>query len=560
MKIVSIFVKNLKIVSRNWNYFLVLFICPILLILISGAALNSSDFDNIKVGIIDKDPTYDLDLQGVVNSRSYNSLGNCLYDLTNSKVSVCVSVEDIAGIHQIDVHLDNTVKVVEYYSRQFILENIFEKQTHSFERTSDEINSQITLYSTSINNAKVELENVRLELERQEVMLVDYQRQLAESREDFDRVYFLLQESRPRIQALRQQANQNQIDVNDVRQRRQNIDSSVSQLRTFLLPLLRGTDYNYVDSLLSSITSDLDGLEQISIDAAAAQQLNQEIFVLADDYEDIMIELDSIKATLDQLDRDLEDSIQRTMQSIVRVDGFLVKLNVAESDLQSFSDSLGDNKIASSFKEAFPLDNAKPVFFVFPIIVAIIITFTSLVLSNMFILKQVNQASYFRDLITPTWDITFLIADYLINLFFVAIQAIVLFLVGYYWLNITSGSFWAFTAGVFLASSIFIFIGMSISYLVRAQGLSMLLTIFLLVLLIILSDLLVVSTLAGPVIKPLIQLNPFGILSKVLKESIVLNTPFWKVVPSLIILTIILIMSATVGYISKKICRENIVQ
>lgn len=560
MKIVSIFVKNLKIVSRNWNYFLVLFICPILLILISGAALNSSDFDNIKVGIIDKDPTYDLDLQGVVNSRSYNSLGNCLYDLTNSKVSVCVSVEDIAGIHQIDVHLDNTVKVVEYYSRQFILENIFEKQTHSFERTSDEINSQITLYSTSINNAKVELENVRLELERQEVMLVDYQRQLAESREDFDRVYFLLQESRPRIQALRQQANQNQIDVNDVRQRRQNIDSSVSQLRTFLLPLLRGTDYNYVDSLLSSITSDLDGLEQISIDAAAAQQLNQEIFVLADDYEDIMIELDSIKATLDQLDRDLEDSIQRTMQSIVRVDGFLVKLNVAESDLQSFSDSLGDNKIASSFKEAFPLDNAKPVFFVFPIIVAIIITFTSLVLSNMFILKQVNQASYFRDLITPTWDITFLIADYLINLFFVAIQAIVLFLVGYYWLNITSGSFWAFTAGVFLASSIFIFIGMSISYLVRAQGLSMLLTIFLLVLLIILSDLLVVSTLAGPVIKPLIQLNPFGILSKVLKESIVLNTPFWKVVPSLIILTVILIMSATVGYISKKICRENIVQ
>ena len=52
MKIFTIFKKNLKTISRNWNYFLVLFICPIILILITGAMLNSSNLENVKIGII----------------------------------------------------------------------------------------------------------------------------------------------------------------------------------------------------------------------------------------------------------------------------------------------------------------------------------------------------------------------------------------------------------------------------------------------------------------------------------------------------------------------------
>ena len=67
MKILTIFKKNLKTVSRNWNYFILLFICPIILIFVAGMLINSSGSDNIHIGFVDQDPNYDINLNQVKN-------------------------------------------------------------------------------------------------------------------------------------------------------------------------------------------------------------------------------------------------------------------------------------------------------------------------------------------------------------------------------------------------------------------------------------------------------------------------------------------------------------
>jgi uncharacterized coiled-coil DUF342 family protein len=563
MKVTSIFSKNLKIVSRNWSYFVVLFICPILLILVSGATLNSNDFANIRIGIIDLDPGYDFNLGKIKNVKRYSSLTNCLYDLANSKTAVCMYVREQGGKHQIDVHLDNTVKRIEYYARQFVLENILQEQTYQFEKTSDEINAQLTLYSTNIGNAKQELQQVKTELEDQEAMLLRYRENLTEIRNDFNEIYYTLKQAEPTISQLKQEIGQNnenlQGNITEFRQAKQEIDFLIASLKTYLQANLDPAEYSHAETILNSITSELDEMDQILSDIERMQRLNQQLLPLLEDLDEIIEKLDDIKQTLDQLDGDLEKAIQTTRQSKERVNTFIMQLDDATTEIQEFSGSLSSNQVATSFKEAFPID-AKPVFFVFPLLVAIIITFTSLVLSNMFILKQVNQPSYFRDMITPTNDTTFLTADYLINLFFIAIQGFVLFLVGYYWFNLTFDNLGIFVIAVFLASTIFIFLGMSISYLIRNQSLSMLLTIFLLILLLILSDVLAPSVLSGNTIKFLIDLNPFVILTRVLKDTIILGKTLSQVASSIIKLGTFLIIALAIGYLSKKVCREDIVK
>ena len=69
MKIYNIFIKNLKVVARNWVYFIVLFIFPFFLILTSAILLNSSDLKNIGIGIVDEYGGYPLGIEEFLKSK-----------------------------------------------------------------------------------------------------------------------------------------------------------------------------------------------------------------------------------------------------------------------------------------------------------------------------------------------------------------------------------------------------------------------------------------------------------------------------------------------------------
>ena len=146
------------------------------------------------------------------------------------------------------------------------------------------------------------------------------------------------------------------------------------------------------------------------------------------------------------------------------------------------------------------------------------------------------------------------------GLFFVFVQATVLFLMGYYLFNLPLVNLSVFSLAIFLTSSIFIFTGMSIAYLVKKQSLSMLLTIFFLMLLLIMSDLLSPSVLATPFVKFFINLNPFVVLNQILTSIIVLNQSIISVSKSLYNLGIFAVLTMLIAYLSKKVSKEDIRQ
>jgi hypothetical protein len=559
MKIYNIFKKNLKIVSRNWGYFAVLFVCPILLILVSGAMLNSNDFNNLRIGVISEDPTYSF-TSLAKNFNYYVSLAECLNELTSQKVSVCFHVKREGDTRQIAIYLDNTKKIIEYYAKQFILQNVLSEQAQTFYRTSEELNSRLAVYSNSISDTKKELIEAKKELDDQERTLTDYRNNLSIIRRDFESLYWPIKNMEASLKKLKNDFNQNkqnlQNEISNFRSQKQSLESNIASIKSLLSAKLAPSDYSYASQNLDSILVSLNWADA-SLSAMEIIYYSNELSLLINNLDLIISNLDSIKNTLDRIDSDLALAIQRTQGSKIKIDYFITKLDEASAEIYTISQSLKQDKTSLEFKNVFEV-SGDPVFLAFPMLVTIIITFTSLVLSNMFTLKQVNQPSYLRDLITPTKDIHFLIADYLTNLFFVSIQVGVLFLIGFYWFGISWDIIYIFVLSIFLAASVLILVGTSLGYLVRQQSLSILLTISLVILLFIFSDLLVPSVLSGPVIKFFVEMNIFVVLNKILMDSLVLHKPIYTLTPWLSRLLIFLFGFFVIAYLSRKVSKGNV--
>ena len=310
-------------------------------------------------------------------------------------------------------------------------------------------------------------------------------------------------------------------------------------------------DYEHSASILGLILQDLNDVDSVLSNIEDLQNV-QDLLDALTLLESIIPKLDSINQALIETESDLGLAIEKTQESRIKVANYIIQLDSITQDLEVFGERLDTKTVSLNFKQNEVLSD-NPVLFAFPMLVAIIITFTSLILSNLFVLRQVTNPSYFRELISPTKDICFLFADYLINLFFILIQSAVLFLVGIYWIGIPFDTLFAFALTIFIASSLFIFIGMSIGYLIKSQNLSMLLTIFLVMLFFITSELLIPAPLISPFIRFFLELNPFVLLSNILKNIFVLNNPLSVNTLRLIVLGIFLFFSGILVYVSRKI-------
>ena len=105
-----------------------------------------------------------------------------------------------------------------------------------------------------------------------------------------------------------------------------------------------------------------------------------------------------------------------------------------------------------------------------------------------------------------------------------------------------------------------IFIGISIGYLIKSESLSTLFTIFIVMFLLIFSDLLVYSALLPIYLKFLINLSPFVILNNILNDTILVGKSMGQLTLPIFRLCILLFSSFLIAYLSKKLSRENVIQ
>ena len=511
MKSVNIFVKTLKTISRNWKYFSALFLFPLLLILVAGGVLNSINVDNIRVGFVfDALESDDFDFQKV-KFTDYPSLDSCLHYLSTSSVGICVHFQENNEIKETIVYHAGTNKIVEQYARSFILEEVSKQQDIILLETSEKIGENLDFYKGLFLETRNKLVETRAELVLERENLIERKKEVQQIKEDYLEIYYPLKESEDEFFAMKAKIESNQESLEDslnrLKSMSSNIDFYLSELEK--LPL-DSEQQVYIDEIREYKT-ELDNFISLYESTYEYDQLKQ----ILDNVAEIYSKLDMIKEVLEKTEDDLDRTIEKILEIIDNIDIYLIELGGHVQGLDEFGEESEYEGINWKIVSLSP--STDPILLSFPLLVSIIIMFTSVILSNMSTSKQIHEKSYFREMITPVKKMKFLFSNYLVKFFFVLIQLVVLIFIGVFFVGIPKESILLFVIGSFFISSIFIFAGSSISYLIRQKSLSSLISIFVLIFSFVISSVIAPSILITRSLQKIMGFNPFVIFNNFLE-------------------------------------------
>src|SRR3989338_6319096 len=93
------FVKNIKMMFRNWTALSLLIVVPIIMILLIGYAFSNEEVTGIKIGIVSNDTIDITPLSSNVSQYAelitYTQADRCLQDLSRQDIHLCLELQGI---------------------------------------------------------------------------------------------------------------------------------------------------------------------------------------------------------------------------------------------------------------------------------------------------------------------------------------------------------------------------------------------------------------------------------------------------------------------------------
>ena len=168
--------------------------------------------------------------------------------------------------------------------------------------------------------------------------------------------------------------------------------------------------------------------------------------------------------------------------------------------------------------------------------------------------------AYFRNFITPTKDILFVIGQYISNIFIVLLQLLIIFLVMFIITrpNIEYTIFFGIILILFLAGSVFILFGMIIGYLFKSGETANMGAISVGAILLFFSNtILPIETLPGT-IRKIVQFNPFILGETSLKQVILFNAPLREVLLEIYLLIAFVVLFFFIAYYARELTKRQV--
>lgn len=271
--------------------------------------------------------------------------------------------------------------------------------------------------------------------------------------------------------------------------------------------------------------------------------------------EDMKASLDSTKNSIDVL-RDKINTAQNTQAAVKnRVDALKTKTADLQADVTAVKasiDALKGQINAISVTNAANIVNPittriQPVVskntnlaYFFPYLVVLIVMFISLVLSSTLVVMEKTSKAYFRNFVTPTRDLTMIIATFITNFLVVAIEiAVILSMAAYFLSTSLFSNIMLVIVLLVLCISLFTLIGMSLGYLLRTQEGSMVASIAVGSIFLLLSNLIIPLESMAKVIQNFTPLNPYVVSSEVLRKLIIFKLEWTDLMPAFLFLAVL---------------------
>ena len=508
LKIFNIIHKNFKLLIRSKTSALIVVFGPLLVMLLIGAAFNTSKMYDIKIGSY-SDAYNELSeelitqLSGdqfvVIKTESREA---CVEGVKSSEFQVCMVIPA-----NLQVEEESGGDIIFYvdYSRVNLVWIVIESLSKQVSTKTSEISTQLTQKLLDIVS-KTETEFVAKR----------------------DLIYDLTNKNNEVVSGL-----------NDLQK----------ELSYFNTSLGSGGIYDFENATAKIRATNLTESELnyvLDILGTAESQISLKIRTI----EGLKQNIDTKKTSISSILSETESNIGAIGKGADEIAKQMHGLNIKSAE-----------KIVSPIKTVIePIDTqgTTHLSYMFPTLLVLIIMFVSIVLSAALVIREKTSNAFFRNFITPTNDLLFIIGNFLTNLLIVATQIVIILIVA---LILFKGAIIVnlhlTILALLLISTVFILLGMLIGYIFKSEETATLGAISIASIFLFFSNtILPIESLPGYIIK-LANFNPFIIGEWIIRKLVLFQSGIADLSKQiLILLAYIAVLSAFI-WVSREMAKES---
>jgi ABC-type polysaccharide/polyol phosphate export permease/outer membrane murein-binding lipoprotein Lpp len=472
--------KNIKLLIRAKSSALIVVLAPLLIILLLGLSFNTSEKVGLNVGVhatsfSDDTGTFiaSLEEEGYKVVKYQGAIDDCLEDVQQNFVHTCVSLPESFSIEgnnakEITFHVDPSRVNLVWLIQETMREKLNLKSQEISEQLSANVlgtlvdtqskvvseqsklraaqESTVSAYSTS-NTLKTNLLGIDLG-----VPTTNYDPEVLNSFES----------------TLSDSVDKGKEAVDDAQDALDNLN-------------LTDTNKNIVSSLLNDAEDSfatIDSLLGSSVETNGTNETtNSGASELASSINQLRTDLDATKAKLAAA----SDAIQRSSGEFDAIANSLnngvSSIEEVQATLNTINENLGGQKVTEAGVLANPLIikiekiNAGKTYlnYLFPALMVLVIMFSSLLLGTTLVMMEKNSPAFMRNYFLPLRKVTFVLSTYLTNLVLILIQLVVILGVSLIFLPELLVALPGVALVLFLAGTIFTFLGMIVGYIFASE-------------------------------------------------------------------------------------------
>ncbi|MEK6968945.1 MAG: ABC transporter permease [Nanoarchaeota archaeon] len=538
--------KNLKLLIRSKSSALIIFFAPLLIILILGLSYNTSSKYGLNIGVYSTSFTEDVNsFISSLQEKEYKivkyetSLEECVEDIKLGFIHTCVSIPESLQIEE------NKPKEIVFYidpSKINLVWAIQEDLGNKFNLKAQELSQELAQNiitrlietKTKVSERSAELNSVK----EKSVSASTSTETLTENLGKVDLSMPTTAYDTAFVAGLKNNLS-SEIEsglsevtaaINAVESA--NISSGKTQIKTAL---------NSIDEKLNLAltlvqgngTNSLEGV--VTLIASLEQDLTSTKTKLTSASEAISSTATSLSATTEMIKESIA-SLESVQQGLEEIKTNLESQKVTDANVIS---APLITKIEKVSPEKSYLN------YMFPVLLVLVIMFSSLLLGTTLVMMEKNSPAFFRNYFVPLKKGMFVLSIYLTNLIITLVQIIVILGVSLFFLKENVLMMFPIALILLLSSSVFTFLGMSLGYLFKSDETGVLASISLGSFLLFMSGVVLPLESVSPLLRKITYFNPFVISEKIIHELFLFGASFkfiWTDVAILIGYSIVLFL------------------
>ena len=569
--ILALVKKNFKNLIRTKASSLVIILGPLFVIFLAGLAFDNTNIYSVKIGTYtptenELTQSFEARLASQFQLEKFSSEQSCVEAIKNDEVHTCLVFSKNFTIGEAP---SNEVTFYVDYSRLNLVWTIMNTMTTKISSRVAEVSKNLTktLLSTldytqsRISNQRDVVVRMTTENDLISRNAMDLEVELGDIDLSFNPDEFGLSDLSSQKTKVKHWV-ENALSISE--QSLSEATKFISAAESLVSGSTAGSELQ--EQLVASFQSSVDSIKELKAKLSTTKDLAGQEFAEFDNFaKDLQSQISETKSKLDEADTSRQLGIRVIGAVRALLDKSLISILEVQNALNEIENRIGEIQIRDPEAITQPIvTNIKPVVaqrtylnYIFPVLIVLVIMFTSLLLAPTLILLEKNSLASFRTFMTPTKDSSRLFATFLTCFLILLLQLVVI-------MAITSIFFSASILAnlgsslvlLLIVSGLFIFLGMVIGYGFNSEETAILASISLGSMFLFISDVIIPIESMTPALAKLASYNPFVLGSDTLRRALLFNTSLVDLGNAVLTLlgyvAFVMILAVGVYYVSKR--------